>query len=38
MVNAVTTEFVEACSLDVGPWSDLVNGTVSVNGFDGLFF
>ena len=30
-------EFVEACSLDVSPLSDLVNDTVRVNGFGGLF-
>ena len=36
-VNAVTPEFVEAHSLDVGLLRDLVNGTVSMNGFGGLF-
>ena len=37
MVNSVTPEFVEACSLDVGPLSDLVNCTLNGNGFGGLF-
>ena len=37
MVNAVTPEFVEAHSLDIGLLSNLVNGTVSMNGFDGPF-
>ena len=37
MINAVPPEFVEACSLDISPLSNLVNGTVRVNGFGGLF-
>ena len=36
-INAVTPEFIKACSLDVGPLSDLVNGTLKINGFRGLF-
>ena len=36
-INAVTPEFVKAHSLDVSPLSDLVNGTVRVNGFGRLF-
>ena len=36
-INAVTPEFVKACSLDVGPLSNLVNGTLSVNSFGRLF-
>ena len=37
MVNAVTPELVEACSLDVSLLSDLVNGTVSMTSFGRLF-
>ena len=29
-INAVTPEFVEACSLDVGPLSDLVDGMLKM--------
>ena len=36
-INAVTPEFVEVCSLDVGPLSDLANGTPGINGFGGVF-
>ena len=36
MVNAVTPEFVGAHSFDVGLLSDLVNGTLNMNGFGGL--
>ena len=36
-INAVTPEFVKACSLDVGPLSNLVNGTLKISGFGGLF-
>ena len=36
-INVVTPEFIKACSLDVGPLSDLVNGTLEINGFGGLF-
>ena len=36
-INAVTPEFVEAQSLDVGPFSDLVNSMIGINGFEGLF-
>ena len=37
MINAVTPEFVEAHSLDIGLLSNLVNGTVRANSFGGLF-
>ena len=37
-INAVTPEFVEASSLDIGPWSDLANGTLGINGFRRVFF
>ena len=37
-INALTPEFVKAHFLDVGPFSDLVDGTLSVNGFGGLFY
>ena len=33
----MTPEFVKACSLDVGPLSNLVDGTLRINGFGGLF-
>ena len=36
-INKVTLEFVKACSLDVAPLSDLVDGTLKINGFGGLF-
>ena len=36
-INAVTPEFVKACSLDMGPLSNLVGGTLNINGFEGLF-
>ena len=36
-INAVTLEFIKAHSLDVGPLSDLVDGTLKINGFGGLF-
>ena len=35
-INAVTLGFIEACSLDVGPLSDLTNGILGVNGFGGV--
>ena len=34
-INAVTPEFVQSHSLDVGLLSDLVNGMVGINGFGG---
>ena len=37
MVNAVTPEFIKACFLDIGLLSDLVNGTLSMNGCGRLF-
>ena len=37
MIDAVTPEFVQACSLDVSPLSDLVYGTLRVNSFGRLF-
>ena len=33
----MTPRFVEAHSLDVGPVSDLANGTLGINGFRGVF-
>ena len=36
--NAVTPEFVEVCSLNVGTFSDLSNSTLGINGFGGVFF
>ena len=36
-INALTPEFVKAHSLDVGPLGDLVDGTLKINGFGGLF-
>ena len=30
-------EFAKACSLDVGLLSVLVNGTLKINGFGGLY-
>ena len=36
-INAVTPEFIKAHSLDVGPLSNLVDGTLKINGFGGLF-
>ena len=34
----VILEFIKACSLDVGPFSNLVDGTLKINWFRGLFF
>ena len=36
-INAVTLEFIEAHSLDVGPLSDLADSTLGINGFGGVF-
>ena len=36
-INAVTPEFIKACSLDMGPLSNLVDGTLEINGFGRLF-
>ena len=36
-INAVTTEFVKVCSLNVGLLRDLANGTLGINGFGGEF-
>ena len=36
-INAVTPEFIETHSLDVSPLSDLVDDTMSINGFGRLF-
>ena len=33
----MTPEFVEAHTLDISPLSDLVDGTVGINSFGGLF-
>ena len=37
IINVVTLEFVKACSLDVGPMDNLVDCTLKINGFGGLF-
>ena len=37
MISTVTSEFIKAHSLDVGPLSDLVDGILKINGFGGLF-
>ena len=37
-INAVTPEFVKVHSLDMSPLSNLVDGTLKINGFGGLFF
>ena len=36
-INAVTPEFVDVHSLDVGPLSDLSDGTLGINGFGRVF-
>ena len=36
-INAVTPEFIEAHSLNVGPLSDLADGTLAINGFGEVF-
>ena len=36
-INVVTPEFIEVCSLDVGPLSDLTNSTLGINGFGVVF-
>ena len=36
-INVVTQGFVEAHSLDVGPLDDLIDGTLGINGFWGVF-
>ena len=36
-INVVTPEFIKVHSLDVGPLSDLSNGTLGINGFRGVF-
>ena len=33
----MTPEFVDVHSLEVGPLSDLSNGTLGINGFRGVF-
>ena len=33
----MTPGFIEACSLDIGPLSDLADGTLGINGFRGVF-
>ena len=37
-INTVTLEFRKACSLVVGTLSNLVDGTLKINGFEGLFY
>ena len=32
----MSPEFIKAHSLDVGPWNDLVDGTLKKDGFGGL--
>ena len=36
-IKMVTPEFIEVHSLDVGPLSELSDGTLGVNGFGGVF-
>ena len=36
-INAMTPGFIKPHSLDMGPLSDLVDGTLKINGFGGLF-
>ena len=36
-ITAVTPEFIEVHSLDIGPLSYLSNGTLGINGFGGVF-
>ena len=36
-ISAVTPEFVDVCSLDVGPLSDLSDCTLGINGFGRVF-
>ena len=36
-INVVTPEFIKAHSLEVGPLSNLADGTLKINGFEGLF-
>ena len=36
-IYAVNPEFVNVCSLDIGPLSNLFNGTLGINGFGGVF-
>ena len=36
-INVITPEFVKACALDVGPLSNLVDSTLKINWFGGLF-
>ena len=36
-INSVTTEFIQVCSLDVGPLSALLDGTLGIRGFGGAY-
>ena len=36
-INTVTLEFIKAHSLDMGPLSSHVAGTLKITGFEGLF-
>ena len=36
-INVVNPEFIKACSLDLGPLCDPVDGTLKINGLGGLF-
>ena len=33
----MTPKFVEACSWEIGPLSDMADGTLGINGFAGVF-
>ena len=35
-INSVTLKFIQVCSLDVGPLSDLSDGTLGTDGFGGV--
>ena len=37
IINSVTSAFVRVHSLDVGPLSDLLDGTLGINGFGGEY-
>ena len=37
-INAVIPMFINSCSLDIGPLSNLVDGTLKINELGGLFF
>ena len=35
-INSVSPEFIQICSLDIDPLSDLSDGTLGINGFGGV--